>query len=543
MKPLVDSMARLSRKYFIIGGLIVVIIIAAGSFYVLHQKHPALRSGRAMGQQVSIASVASLSPNNAPLSVIGTLASEDQATILSQASGEIVYLDKQLGDQVSAGDVIASLDDSSQKATLLQAQGAYNVAQANYEKLLAGATTQSIQTSQDSVSSAKQNLSNIYGGALNTLNNAYTAMYNAYNVTVTIQNNYFTTQDPQGIAVSTAKNDISANMQSTQTSLSVAQKSMAPADIDATIIQTLSSLNNVYNDLDTIRSQCDQGIYFYKVTAADKSSLDSQKVSVNNALTGSTALTGVISLQQNIASLKLTLQTAQDQLGVTTAPPTQADTDLAKAQMLSAQGQVDAAQAIVNNSIIRSPISGTIVDLPITKGDYISSSNEVAKVSNPSALKIDAYITAQDAKTIAVGNKATINSNISGVITNIPSAIDPATGAIEVEIGLPGNTSGLTDGDSVTVDLDRTAISSSPNDSASNNASIIIPIVALKITPTGPVIFTINKNKKALVSHSVQIGSILGENIVITSGLTDDMVIVTDARGLTNGEKVSVKKS
>ena len=100
MKPLVDSMARLSRKYFIIGGLIVVIIIAAGSFYFLHQKHPALRSGRAMGQQVSIASVASLSPNNAPLSVIGTVASEDQATILSQASGEIVYLDKQLGDQV-----------------------------------------------------------------------------------------------------------------------------------------------------------------------------------------------------------------------------------------------------------------------------------------------------------------------------------------------------------------------------------------------------------------------------------------------------------
>ena len=119
---------------------------------------------------------------------------------------------------------------------------------------------------------------------------------------------------------------------------------MAPADIDAAITQMISELNNVYDDVNTIRAQCDQGIYFYKVTDADKATLDGQKTAVN------TALTGVTSLQQNIASLKLALQTAQDQLSVTTAPPTQADIDLAKAQIISAQGQVDAAQAVINNS-------------------------------------------------------------------------------------------------------------------------------------------------------------------------------------------------
>ena len=112
-------------------------------------------------------------------------------------------------------------------------------AQANYEKLLAGATAENIKTSQDSVNSAQQNLTNAYSGAINTLNNAYTAIYNAYNVAVSIQNNYFTTQDPQGIAVSGAKDDINTNMQSAQTSLNAAEKSMAPADIDATISQMI----------------------------------------------------------------------------------------------------------------------------------------------------------------------------------------------------------------------------------------------------------------------------------------------------------------
>jgi multidrug efflux pump subunit AcrA (membrane-fusion protein) len=56
------------------------------------------------------------------------------------------------------------------------------------------------------------------------------------------------------------------------------------------------------------------------------------------------------------------------------------------------------------------------------------------------------------------------------------------------------------------------------------------------------VVFTVNPATKALAAHSVQIGAILGENIQVISGLTPDMEIVTDARGLTAGQKVSLKQ-
>lgn len=185
------------------------------------------------------------------------------------------------------------------------------------------------------------------------------------------------------------------------------------------------------------------------------------------------------------------------------------------------------------------------MDLPVTAGDYVSSQNEVAEVSNPSALKLVAHVSAADAKTLSIGNTASVNGAAIGTITQISPAIDPQTGTIEVDVTLTGDQTGLTDGDSVTVDLDRASSSSSSASapSASNLPSIIIPIVALKITPTGPEVFTVDADTNTLVAHPVQIGSILGQNIVVTQGLTPDLMIVTDARGFVSGEKVSVKQS
>ena len=222
------------------------------------------------------------------------------------------------------------------------------------------------------------------------------------------------------------------------------------------------------------------------------------------------------------------------------------DTSGNQAQVEEELGALESAKAALAKTYITSPISGTIVDLPITEGDYVSANQEVAEVSNPSALKIITHVSASDAKTLSVGSSATVNGTAQGIITQISPAIDPQTGTIEVDVALAGDGAGITDGDSVTVDLDRTTASlvmdAPALDASSDNASIIIPIVSLKITPTGPEVFTVDPTKKVLVPHPVEIGSILGEDIVVTSGLSPNMVIVIDARGLTDREAVTVEK-
>ena len=390
---------------FVVVVIIVLAIIGAG-WYIISNVKPTLGS-----YTVEKGNIVS------SVDIPGTVSSDNSVGLSFQESGQISKIYVKEGDSVNQGDALARLDDSAQQTALSQQEATLANAQANYQKLLDGATVQNVKTSQDAVNSAQQNLTNAYSGAMNTLNNASTAIYNAYNVSVTIQNNYFTTQDPEGIAVSGAKADISTNMQSVQASLATATKSMAPADIDTTITQMISSLNNAYADVDTIRTQCDQGIYFYKVTAADKATLDGQKTSLNSSLTGVTAL------QQSIASLKLALQTAQDQLNVTTAPPTQANIDAAKAQIASAQAQISNAQLMINNATITAPFSGIVRNVVGQVGMVVSPNAPVLSIINNGIMKIDAYASETDVPQIQENATANVVLDSYGDSVKFPAKV------------------------------------------------------------------------------------------------------------------------
>jgi RND family efflux transporter MFP subunit len=220
---------------------------------------------------------------------------------------------------------------------------------------------------------------------------------------------------------------------------------------------------------------------------------------------------------------------------VTGAKSAYDSTDLtaAQANVTQAQGALDAAKATLEKTVVRSPITGTIVSLPVTEGDYLPAFSQVAVVSNPQALYIDTHVTPDDAKTLAVGNTALIDTATKGIITFIAPAIDPATSKIEVKVGITGTAEALTDGEVVNIALDR----NHEAPATAQNTAIVIPISAVKITPNTPIIFTIGTSS-TLVAHPVTLGSILGDRVIILTGLTPDMDIVTDARGLAEGQEV-----
>ena len=451
----------------------------------------------------------------------GQVVSGTNLNLSFQGSGVVNKVSVQAGDAVVRGQFLGAINESSALATLTTAKGNLAQAQANYEKLLAGASSQNVQTVQDSINSAKQDLANAYNGAINTLNNTYTSTYNAYNVAVLIQNNYFSSQDPQGIAVSTAKNDINTNMQSIQTLLGTAEKSMAPSDIDTAISQSVVSLNNVYDDVNIIRAQCDQGIYFYKVTTVDKTSLDAQKTAIN------TTLSSVTGLQQNIASLKLAIQKSEDQLNLTKAPPTQADIDLAEAQTLSAQGQVDAAQATLNNLIITAPESGTITQVDIKVGEQAQPGQEVIVLQNVNNLHSEADVSEANIATLQIGQPIDYTFDALGPDQHFAGkvlTINPASTVI----------SGVVDY------LVKGSLDNIPNIKPGMTANMTILVAKKDNTLSVPSTAIINNNSKQYVRviddpknktyHEVEVQTGLqadGGLVEIISGLSDGQEIVT----------------
>ncbi|PIW96770.1 hypothetical protein COZ82_03175, partial [Candidatus Kaiserbacteria bacterium CG_4_8_14_3_um_filter_38_9] len=65
-----------------------------------------------------------------------------------------------------------------------------------------------------------------------------------------------------------------------------------------------------------------------------------------------------------------------------------------------------------------------------------------------------------------------------------------------------------------------------------------VPLSAVKLTRIGPVLFTTASS--TLVALPVVLGKVEGENVLISEGADLDTIIVTDARGLNDGQIVRV---
>ncbi|HUO56002.1 MAG TPA: HlyD family efflux transporter periplasmic adaptor subunit [Candidatus Paceibacterota bacterium] len=511
--------------------LLVVIVVAVH----FSMPAPAAQSTAVQISHVQIASVASLSSQTGPLPVIGKVTSESHATILAQTSGEITSLAVSIGQYVDAGQIIAEFQNASQEAAVEQAQGAYNAALASLSNAEgATAANSSLTSSQATVAAATAGTT-----AIASMQSMYAALDDSVHTkTDTLFTNPRSTTVLPTFNLTIPDNQLQVDLVNERIALEAtlsnaneeANTASSSASIDVRIDALTSDAQTVLNFLTNVVKATNEAEATTNITtsaiAADQTAAGAARTEVV------TALSGLASAKNAYDAAQTSSQTAANTAG----SGTQNAIAQAQAQVQQELGALDAAKAALANTVARSPISGTIVSLPVTEGDYVSAYSQIAQVSNPSALEIDTYVTPDDAKTLEIGGKATIEGGAAGVITSIAPAIDPSTNEILVKIGITSGLSSLTDGDSVTVSLARANATTATN-SASEH-SIVIPLNAARITPQGPVVFTVSSS--TLVSVPITLGTILGDQVTVVSGLTLEMDIVTDARGLSDGEQVIV---
>ncbi|HUD02455.1 MAG TPA: HlyD family efflux transporter periplasmic adaptor subunit [Candidatus Paceibacterota bacterium] len=523
----------LPLQYSVGGGVLIVIVLVVGVHLITGSAATPVTPPQI--SHVTLASVASLSSQAGPLPVVGTVTSLNQASILAESSGEITLLNHQLGDQVSAGSIIAEMENSSQQAAVVQAQGAYEGAQAALTKAQGSTAANSSITSTQAAGAA----ANAQTSVTASLHSAFAAADDAVHTKAdALFNNPRSTSPtlvsftiPDSQLVTTVENERST-LDPLIASMQTLGSATSTADIDASVTAAISNAQTIESFLNDLITAINEAVPNQYETSAQIASSQATLSAARSEVVGA-----VSSLTASKSAYDSAVSGAQTATNSATAG-TGSDIATAEANAKSALGALQAAEANLEKTIIRSPISGTIVSLPITQGGFVSSFAQVAQVSNPGALEIDTYVTADDAKTIAVGGKAVISGTVQGVIVSIAPAIDPTTGKILVKVGLVGSQSQLTDGDTVTLTLARAVSAPSTTAASASSASLVIPIVAAKITPTGPVVFTVSSS--TLVSMPITLGTILGDQVTVLSGLTPQSDIVTDARGLSNGQQVVV---
>jgi multidrug efflux pump subunit AcrA (membrane-fusion protein) len=83
------------------------------------------------------------------ISLIGSVRAFSETALTAEASGRITSVPVALGDSVFAGQVIATIENASEQAAVLQAEGAYEAALASANQNPSGANSNRLENKKD----------------------------------------------------------------------------------------------------------------------------------------------------------------------------------------------------------------------------------------------------------------------------------------------------------------------------------------------------------------------------------------------------------
>ncbi len=499
---------------------LVLVVLVVIFIHMLTKPDAQAETAQAL-RAVTVAPVSELANSDSELPLLGTVTSTSEAIVRSESSGKLNHVYKKLGDYVTAGQIIAEFDNAAERASVLQAEGAYDSAKAarDIARINSGNTVSS--------------LADVRTNALNAIYSAYNTMDDVVRVKTDV---YF--NDPRfddakllpSIPDAQLEYAVEAERKSIEKMLAGRAERNKSLTVDSDLV---SELNVIQNEVSTVKTYIDDLSSAVAKAVPDatynQTSLDSARAVLSVAraaiASGVSSVSSTrTSLNSAIAAEKVAGKTSGDASGTIAS---------ADANVKTALGAYDAALARLENTIIRSPISGTLNSLSIRTGDFITQFAQVAVVSNNGALEVVTYVTEEDAKRIQVGNNVLIDNTVHGVVTRLASAIDPTTKKIEVRVGITDKNVSMVNGQSVRIVITKEKQTITPT-----SGPITIPIAALKLTPNGAYVFTISATS-SLIALPVKEGAILGDQIQILSGLLGTESIVTDARGLKEGMQVS----
>lgn len=480
---------------------IFLLVIIGGSFAIFGGGE-ATPDEASSGKRIVLKEAGMLETEGAGLRTVGTVRAISEARLETEAGGRVTSVTVALGDRVSAGQVLASIENSRERAALLQAEGAYESAL--------------ILNNQDS-----NNLEESEFVAENTFRTSLTVADNAIR---NLADELFTNPDSPNPGLRIDGQGQATRLGSERRALEDVLDTWTSKVQDGVRGDKLALLHDAERDLIRINSFItDLGILVAEEDANAEYTAEVLSTYKTRFLSARSSLDSTLG---SVSSARTALENALQSASDTTAT-TESD-----ARLKQALGSLRAAQASYEKTLVRSPIAGVVNAMYLRANEYVSQGIPAAIVANNSALEITTSVNEEERALVSVGQKVMINGDHSGVVTRIAPAVDPATGKIEVKISVDADTDGaLENGTTVSLVLEGTPVET--------NRPLRIPLKSIKITPQGPMVFIIN-DAGELAMQSVTLGTIVGNSAEIKAGLERTTKIVTDARGLKEGEQFEV---
>ncbi len=400
------------------------------------------------------------------ISETGQIKKGEKITLGFKSSGIIENIYVSIGEKIKAGDVLAKLENNQLKIQLDKAVAGLSISQAQLNKLLRGATPEEIQllvtgvnNAKTSLASAEQSFEDIktqgeenqkasYEDALSVLNNSYLRATNAFNTVSLIQRTYFNTGNQTSFEVDENKDKIEESINEIQPYLNIVEDSEKYESIDTSLLKTKESLSDISIALKDVRESCESPNYKDLVSLANKTSLDAQREYINLAITSTlnaqqaisliklTNVANINSYQSQISLAQGQLEVAENTLAQTIATPREEDISYYEAQVLQAEAGVKLIRRQLEDSILRGPIDGQIIQIQKRSGETAQLAMAVMSLIPEESFQVEVDIPEVSIGKIKLGNlcKITLDSfpeqEFSGKVISIEPAETILSGVV-----------------------------------------------------------------------------------------------------------------
>src|SRR4051812_8569755 len=208
----------------------------------------------------------------------------------------------------------------------------------------------------------------------------------------------------------------------------------------------------------------------------------------------------------------------------------------AQAMAADARARLANAQKQLDKTVIRAPFAGVVSARTVNAGDFVSPGGAAFTIINPSTMRLEAAVSAEQLSAIRLGAPVefTVNGYGSrrfvGRITSINPVADPATRQVRVIASIPNQGGTLVSG-----------LFAEGRVAAESHTSAVVPAGAVDERGVRPTVMRLKSGKVEKVEVTLGIRDAVTETIEIRGGLTPgDTVLLGAAQAISAGTRVKV---
>lgn len=208
---------------------------------------------------------------------------------------------------------------------------------------------------------------------------------------------------------------------------------------------------------------------------------------------------------------------------------------LGEALAADARSRLASAERALGDTVITAPLGGVVATRSAHVGDVVTSGNELFRIIDPSSMRLEASVPAEDLSALRIG--ATVEFRVRGYkqpfegrIERIAPQADAATRQVPIYVSIPNDGGRLVAG----LFAEGRVVSETAT-------GLVTPASAVNRTGTDPWVLRVANGRAERVTVSLGLEDLRTERVLIASGLRDgDTLLTGAAQGITPGTPVDI---